>query len=516
MVSEQLITTLTLHGLSGLVLLLVGIFVLLQQPKRLLNQALFANLLAASIFEFSFVIAPLMPTHELAYAMWMLNSVDIFIGITTVAFTLLIIGEHIKFRWYLIATTVVGLALFASILIFPQAFIPEVTPKLYFPWYLNAGPLYVLMLAFFLLAPVFPYVRMVRSYLLGFDKTRSEYFILMYGIAYCVGSINFFLVFDIPIDPLFGSAIGFALVPVAYGMLAKQLLDAHTFVVRAALFSSSVAALSGVIVLLITLNGVLLDSFPWLGFWTTPIFTAFVIVLVGRYLWLQSLKNEKIKYEFITVATHKIRTPLTQISWATRTLLDQEQPPKSREIIEQIQQSNNRLIELTNVLFKTAEEVAQEHAYSDEPLGLISLTHKVLPRLQSFIDAKKLKINIHSDTEVVIVADERRLSMVIEVLVGNAVMYSNPGGLVQIMTYQKGKRAFYAVRDQGIGISPADRKNIFTRFYRSDAAKRMDTEGVGVGLTVAKNIIEHYKGSLSAESPGEGKGSVFWFSIPLS
>jgi len=123
-------------------------------------------------------------------------------------------------------------------------------------------------------------------------------------------------------------------------------------------------------------------------------------------------------------------------------------------------------------------------------------------------------VNLHSDEEVYVLADLRRIVSVIEVLLENALNYTPEGGLIQIITYEKGKRVYYSVRDSGIGVSSHERKNIFSRFYRTEAARRADTEGIGLGLAMAQSIIKKHKGKIGVESEGENKGSVFWFWLP--
>jgi len=237
-------------------------------------------------------------------------------------------------------------------------------------------------------------------------------------------------------------------------------------------------------------------------------------IYCGKVFWLKLIENDRVKYEFITVATHKLRTPLTQISWGVRELLEKNPSPETRDAVEYIQHSNNRLIELTNILFETTEEDTQEYSYVKEKVGLIAQTKEVLAKLQPIIAKKKINVNLHSDEEVYVLADLRRIVSVIEVLLENALNYTPEGGLIQIITYEKGKRVYYSVRDSGIGVSSHERKNIFSRFYRTEAARRADTEGIGLGLAMAQSIIKKHKGKIGVESEGENKGSVFWFWLP--
>ncbi|MEK7613985.1 MAG: ATP-binding protein [Patescibacteria group bacterium] len=514
MITSQLILTIAIHGISGFILLGAGLFVFLQNPNRFINQAFFLNFIFIAIYEAGMVLGPLMPTYELAYLVWFTNLLDVGIPVTTSAVILAAINKLKEWRWYLIGSTVIAVGIFITALVEPRWFLPQVTPKLYFPWYLDGGWLYLVMVVFFIFGALIPYIAMLRAYMSGYDRERIEYFLLMYAFGFGFGNLNFALVFNIPIDPLIGAPIGLGLIPLAYGVVAKNLLNIRVVFARAALFSAGIATLAALLTLLIFLNDLLVQTVPWVQFWTVPIFTSVVAFVVGRLFWSKLVENDRVKYEFITVATHKLRTPLTQISWGVRSLLDTNPTPDVRALAEHIQRSSNRLIELTNALFETTEETSQQYAYRKEHVGLTALTKEVLERMSSFIAAKKLTVNLHGDAEVTVTGDLRRLTSVIEVLMENAINYSPQGEVIQIITYQKGGKAYYSIHDHGIGVESEEQHRIFTRFYRTDAAKRADTEGVGLGLAMAKNIIKRHGGNMGVESEGTGKGSVFWFSLP--
>lgn len=514
MITAQLITTLAIHGISGIALLATAIFVFFQNKKKHLNQFLALNLFAVFIYEMGMVFGPLMPTYELAYLVWFTNIVDVFITIAAVFTMLAVIEKLNEWKWYLLFVCSVGFFIFISALLFPTMFLPSVVSKLYFPWYLDGGPLYIAMVSFFIFAPLVPYIKMLLMYMKGYDRLRIEYFLLMYALGYGLGVLNFALVFNIPIDPLWGSPIGLGLIPLAYGIVAKNLLDIRVVFAKAALYSSGVALLAAFLALLISLNNIIVTSYPWVQFWTVPISTALVAFIVGRFFWFKFLENDRVKYEFITVATHKLRTPLTQISWGARMLIEQNPTPEVRAIVEHIQKSNNRLIELTNLLFETTEESTQSYAYQKERVDLVHVVTSVCDRLAPLVETKKLSLRTTLPHTLVVQGDTRRLTSVVEVLLENAINYSPHGGVVELTVEQKGATASVSVQDQGIGVSPDEQSRIFTRFYRTDAAKRADTEGVGLGLAMAKNIITRHRGKIGMTSPGEGKGSTFWFTVP--
>jgi len=514
MITTQLLVTLASHAFSGLAIMAASLFVLWQNRSGKLNILYFFLAVTILIYEMSLVIAPLMPTQELAYSAWLYNIVDVFITAVIVHFMFAAVGLEKRYGWYIRASYIIASLLFAITVVYPRLFLPEVVPKLYFPWYLDAGPLYVIMFVFFLAAPLFPFIKLVQTSRNSPDRNKIEYFIFMFALGYGIGTWNFALVFDYQIDPLYGSPLWLTILPVAYGIVTERLFDIRLALKRALIFSLSIGALTGFLTLLIFLNDYLVTRLPWIQFWTVPVFVAFISFFIGRFIWLKLAENDRIKYEFITVATHKLRTPLTQISWGLRELIENASEQETRDRALKIQQSTNRLIELTNIIFETTQEDGGQYNYAKEKVGLIGITKDVFDKLAPIIADKKLDTSIHVDNEVYVMADERRIRSVIEVFIENAVMYTPEGGFVQVIAYGKGDSVIYSVRDSGIGVSNAERKSIFTRFYRTDAAKRADTEGIGLGLAMAKNIVERHRGMVGMESAGEGKGATFWFSLP--
>ena len=136
------------------------------------------------------------------------------------------------------------------------------------------------------------------------------------------------------------------------------------------------------------------------------------------------------------------------------------------------------------------------------------------PEIESIADQKQITIQVDTTETVKVIGDERRIRSVLEVLIENAIAYSPEKSEIHMKIYTQNNRTHFSITDQGFGVASDEKKRIFTRFYRSDAAKRADTEGVGLGLAMAKNIIKAHKGRIGVESKGEGQGSTFWFWIP--
>lgn len=110
--------------------------------------------------------------------------------------------------------------------------------------------------------------------------------------------------------------------------------------------------------------------------------------------------------------------------------------------------------------------------------------------------------------------DVGRISWVVEALVGNALIYTPSGGLVEVSLEQSGSSLKLKVKDNGVGISREDKPYIFAQFFRGEQAKSVDTEGSGVSLAIAKEIMKAHKGRIGFTSE-TGKGSTFWFQLPV-
>ena len=276
-----------------------------------------------------------------------------------------------------------------------------------------------------------------------------------------------------------------------------------------------IAVIAGVLFLLILVNDLLVIKFPEFKFWIVPLFGAFIAVIVGNVFIRQSRQNDKLKYEFISIATHKLRTPLTRIKWEAATMQEQfKDNQQVQEAVKRIDEANTRLIDLTNVLVEASETDDMYYGYKTKYFDIVDAVKKGIERTGALAERKGVKVTSQIPQKIGLIrGDPNRIASVIDVLLENACMYSNAGGEVRITLEDLPRTARLSVSDDGIGISTGDQKHMFTRFYRSYAAKTADTEGMGLGLSMAKSIIDMHRGQIGVTSKGPGKGSTFWFSL---
>lgn len=518
-VPDQLLVTLSGNAISAIVILVGGTFILLQNTRGRANILFFLQTTSVALYHAVFILGSLQTEYYAAYFWWFLNICDVLIAMFTVHFVFVVIKKERVWAWFISLTYLTGAAIFFYAWFDQAAFLPTVLPKLYFPYYLEPGWLYHVMLAHFLIAPAVAFVNVLVAYWhsSGVERQRYEYFVLMLLLGYCIGCLNFALVYDIAVDPIFGMFIGLYLVPIGYGIFTTNLLDIRLVVRRAFYYAFLVGAVSALLTAVILLNDFLIQAVPWLQFWTLPLVVSLVAVGLARLVWGQTKDADRLKYEFITIAAHKLRTPLTRIRWEIPPLLAKVgDNTEVKEGLVRIDVANNRLIELTNILMEAAHTEDTAYGYKKDPVDLSVAIKNAVGRFESQIKEKNLSLVTQIDPGVgKPVGDSGRLGSVIDVLVENAVIYNKDGGSVHIALTREGAQVKFSVSDTGIGVSREDANRIFSSFYRSEAAKRADTEGVGIGLSVAKNIIEKHGGKIGVESEGDGKGSTFWFTLPV-
>jgi histidine kinase len=222
--------------------------------------------------------------------------------------------------------------------------------------------------------------------------------------------------------------------------------------------------------------------------------------------------TEERRVRLISEVAHELRTPLSTVEGYLEGLLDGVFEP-SEEIFAASGREVKRLKRLADDLNQLSR--TEENAYPLElaPIDLAALATDVTNHLQVQFDAKEVSLSIQGFGGLVINGDRDRLSQVLTNLVGNALIYTEPGGSVSITARSRGGEAVVDVSDTGRGLTVEERTGVFERFYRGD---RNAPGGSGIGLTIARSIARRHGGDVTASSGGPGLGSVFTLSIPLA
>jgi signal transduction histidine kinase len=225
-------------------------------------------------------------------------------------------------------------------------------------------------------------------------------------------------------------------------------------------------------------------------------------------------KTEAMRLQLIGDVSHELRTPLTVIKGSMEGLIDGVLPARN-ETYQQIYAEADRLQRLVNDLQELSRIEAGAFSIELRPVQVSNLIEKVLSQLVQQFKAKNLEIETYLPPGAVeVLADEDRIFQVLTNLVGNALQYSLPGGKISITASVKPGAVEISIADTGIGISPEHIQHVFERFYRADKSRARASGGSGIGLTIAKVLVNAHQGSIWVESAGEGKGSTFHFTLP--
>jgi len=225
---------------------------------------------------------------------------------------------------------------------------------------------------------------------------------------------------------------------------------------------------------------------------------------------------EVLRKQLIGDIAHELRTPLTTIKGSLEGLIDGVLPAE-RDTYHQIYQEAERLQRLVDDLQDLNLVESGAFQLDPEPVDPAAVIKLTLARLMRQFDEKGVSlINNLPEKLPDVIADEDRLGQVFTNLIGNALQYTPSGGEVQVASQLVGRRVQIQVIDSGIGISSDNLPRIFTRFYRVDKSRSRAGGGSGIGLTIAKHLVESQGGRIWASSSGLDQGSTFTVELPLA
>ncbi len=223
---------------------------------------------------------------------------------------------------------------------------------------------------------------------------------------------------------------------------------------------------------------------------------------------------ETMRRQLIGDVAHELRTPLTAIKGSMEGLMDGVLPATS-ETFGQIHQEADRLSRLVDDLQELSRVEAETFKLDLRPVAVADLVNTALRRLSRQYEEKGVTLASSLPAGLPLVqADEDRVGQVLLNLIGNALQYTPEGGNVQISAARNGDEVNIGVTDTGVGIPTEHIPQLFDRFYRVDRSRsRRAGGGSGIGLTIARHLVEAHGGRIWAESTGEGKGSKFTFTL---
>ena len=419
------------------------------------------------------------------------------------------------------------ITLFFLSFIFSPLYIKEITPQLSFLWWPQAGTVYSLYI-------IFGYLGMVGygSYVLinlyhrvsGSLREQIKYILLAIIVGFGGGITNFPLWYGIHIPP-YGNFLVF-LYPfiLAYIMLKHRLMD-----IKIILTQFLVGAIAFLLLIQFLISESIFD-YLWKG-------TLFLIFLFFGYLLIQSVSREiqrraelqrlyqevdrlsKAKSEFLSIASHQLRTPLAAIKGYISMILEGsygELNEKVKGPMESVYQSNERLIKLVNDLLNLSRLDAGKIKFEPQPTSLEEMIKGIIEELRITIENKGLYIKMKEPQLPLpeVMVDRDHIRQVILNILDNAIKYTRKGGItVELSKIDNTEQI--KISDTGEGMDERELAGLFQMFSRATAGAQFHTEGAGIGLYIVRKFVEMHKGRIYAESKGKGKGSTFYIELPI-
>lgn len=238
---------------------------------------------------------------------------------------------------------------------------------------------------------------------------------------------------------------------------------------------------------------------------------------------LQDVTKEKevdqAKSEFVSLASHQLRTPLSAINWYTEMLIAGDAGNLSEEqkkYLQEVYAANHRMVDLVNSLLNVSRLELGTFTVEPQAISIKEISQSVLGELKPQIVQKNLHLKEDYDESIgLYMADPKLMRIIIQNFLTNAVKYTPENGSISISLMKDIENILIKVSDSGYGIPKDQQSKIFSKLFRADNVKEKDTEGTGLGLYIIKSIVSESKGKVWFESE-ENKGTTFFVTLPLS
>lgn len=244
----------------------------------------------------------------------------------------------------------------------------------------------------------------------------------------------------------------------------------------------------------------------------------------------QEKEIDKIKTEFVSLASHQLRTPLSAVNWYSEMLLAGDAGKLSKEqkkCLDEIYTGNQRMVRLVNALLNVSRIELGTFMVKSKPTNIMATIEGVLDEIKTQVKKKKQVLKETYDKNLpIIYVDSELLQMVIENILANAIKYTPEKGKIKIKITKIGQGEKFdsrkinkdsigiSVIDTGYGIPKYQQNKIFSKFFRADNVREKDAEGTGLGLYIVKSIMEYSGGDIWFESE-ENKGTTFYLTFPV-
>lgn len=417
-----------------------------------------------------------------------------------------------------------------------QWFVLDVTKKLNFVHWPVPGDFFLPFLVVWLVYIFYGSAILLSEYLnsSGHYKLQIRFILIGMVIGYLGGITNYFLWYDIPIPPFGNILVTFYVLMVSYAVIRYKLFNLRVIVAEFIVFSLWILA---VVRLVLSNNSV---DYLYNSLYLVAVIIIGILLIynvrreVSTREEVQKLASkleksnqrlkalDKQKSEFVSIASHQLRSPLTAIRGYASMLTEGsfgKFPKKAKEPLERIAESA-RIMALSIEDYLSVSRIESGNMkYENSVFKLPERVEKTVDDLQG--EAVKsgllLMYKNKATTEGKVHADEGKVQQILHNLINNALKYTKEGSIdVVIEGSKKDKEITVSVIDTGIGMSEETLATIFQKFQRSKNANSVNVHGTGLGLYVALKMANDMGGDIVADSEGDGKGSTFTFSLPIT
>lgn len=532
--------------IGGFTAFLSGIVVFIHNRKKLENIAWLLSNLTSAIWSFGYFVMITATSKDVAiWSNWILHVASIYIPVCYFLSVVSITDTYKKHKNKILIASVIGCIFL--ILTPTEFFVRDVIPKASFNFVPDAGPLYIFYAIYFFSLVIYSLYVVLEKIKESTDKIQIErykYMILFTIFGFAGGGSVFLLTFNINIPPY--PIILFSLYPAVsgYAIFRYQLFNVKVITTEILVFVIWISLL-----IRILLSNSLFDRLVNIGL---LIFMNIAGVLLIRSVMkeialrerveglandLEKTNNElstinsklgvannklkeldQLKSEFLSLATHQIRAPLTAIKGYASLILEGDYgkvTPQVESAVKNIFESCQNLVLIVGDFLDISRIEQGRMKYEMADFDIVVITKDIIEKLRPNIESSGLTVSFESIVDKQIVClDQNKIRQVVGNIIDNSIKYTKEGGIKVSISIED---AFVkiSVKDTGIGISQDDIPKLFAKFVRAKDASKTNVIGTGLGLYIAKQMVEAQGGRVYVQSEGLGKGSDFIIMLPI-